>query len=79
MEERVIFAMIKVFFISFGVVTGGALFGSLSAYLTGEPPISELFLPPNGYAFGQSSLQSAGLSIPYRHLRKGYLKHRPLT
>lgn len=44
MEERVIFAMIKVFFISFAVVTGGALFGSLSAYLTGEPPISELIL-----------------------------------
>ncbi len=44
MEERFIFALIKCFFISFGVLTGGALFGSLSAYLTGEPPISELLL-----------------------------------
>lgn len=44
MEERFIVAFIKCFFISFGVLTGGALFGSLSAYLTGDPPINELII-----------------------------------
>src|SRR5690625_102357 len=42
MEERLFSALIKCFFISFGVLTGGALFGSISAYLTGDPPITEL-------------------------------------
>ncbi|GEL76859.1 YtrH family sporulation protein [Tenuibacillus multivorans] len=42
MEERFFAAIIKCFFISFGVLTGGALFGSISAFLTGEPPISEM-------------------------------------
>ncbi|GEN45896.1 YtrH family sporulation protein [Alkalibacillus haloalkaliphilus] len=44
MEERFIASIIKCFFIAFGVLTGGALFGSLSAYLTGQPPISEMML-----------------------------------
>ncbi|MGM8215601.1 YtrH family sporulation protein [Bacillaceae bacterium W0354] len=44
MEERLYAALIKCFFISFGVITGGALFGSISAYLTGDPPISELVI-----------------------------------
>ncbi|WP_027964263.1 YtrH family sporulation protein [Halalkalibacillus halophilus] len=42
MEERFIFALIKCFFISFGVLMGGAFFGSLSAYISGQPPITEL-------------------------------------
>ncbi|PKR79276.1 sporulation protein [Halalkalibacillus sediminis] len=44
MEERFFAAIIKCFFISFGVLAGGALFGSLSAYITGDPPISELLI-----------------------------------
>ncbi|MGP4071265.1 YtrH family sporulation protein [Piscibacillus sp. B03] len=42
MEERFYAALITCFFISFGVLIGGSIFGSLSAYLTGEPPISEM-------------------------------------
>ncbi|MDQ0160184.1 YtrH family sporulation protein [Alkalibacillus salilacus] len=44
MEERMVISIIKCFFIAFGVLTGGALFGSLGGYLTGQPPLSEMML-----------------------------------
>ncbi|TFB25034.1 sporulation protein [Filobacillus milosensis] len=44
MEERFFAALITCFFISFGVIIGGSLFGSMSAYLTGQPPISEMMV-----------------------------------
>ncbi|RPF55364.1 YtrH family sporulation protein [Aquisalibacillus elongatus] len=44
MEERFFAALITCFFISFGVLLGGSLFGSLSAYITGEPPVSEMMV-----------------------------------
>src|SRR5690625_5216448 len=42
MEERFFEALIQCYFIAFGVVIGGAIIGSISAFTTGEAPLSTM-------------------------------------
>ncbi|MDX8046704.1 YtrH family sporulation protein [Gracilibacillus sp. S3-1-1] len=42
MEERFIVTIIQCFFIALGVMIGGSLIGSIGAFLTGDPPFTQI-------------------------------------
>ncbi|CDQ39326.1 MULTISPECIES: YtrH family sporulation protein [Virgibacillus] len=42
MEERFFETFIHCYFIAFGVIIGGAIIGSIGAFVTGDPPLTEI-------------------------------------
>ncbi|GAB4074993.1 sporulation membrane protein YtrH [Barrientosiimonas marina] len=42
MEERFIAQLIHCFFIAFGVIVGGAIIGSIGAFITGDAPFTQI-------------------------------------
>ncbi|TCT24979.1 sporulation protein YtrH [Melghiribacillus thermohalophilus] len=40
MDERFVVSLFHCYFIAFGVLTGGAIIGSIGAFAAGEPPIT---------------------------------------
>ncbi|RCW66308.1 YtrH family sporulation protein [Saliterribacillus persicus] len=42
MEERFISTMMQCYFISFGVMLGGTIIGSIGAFASGEPPFTHM-------------------------------------
>ncbi|MDX8359306.1 MULTISPECIES: YtrH family sporulation protein [Bacillaceae] len=43
LKEAFIPMFIKSYFIAFGVLLGGALIGGLGAFISGQPPLTEMF------------------------------------
>ncbi|GAF64333.1 YtrH family sporulation protein [Alkalihalobacillus trypoxylicola] len=43
MTRELLSSLVDVFFVAFGVIIGGALIGSIGAFLTGKPPLTEIY------------------------------------